>query len=600
MSERPTSGNASPPLPRPAAAPPKQSRRGFLKLFTVVGGLLVFVPWVPTMGSYLLSSAAGATTATRNQTIVLDDNTLENGSASRKTVNMTDLTTFPPNSTWIMTYPSSGNPTTDGQNPNTFVKFVLIGSQLSWAAQTRTRAPSSRSARSVSTCGVAPTTSQSSAPTPRRTGPLGGRVRDPRTVRAPLQRKSSVGIPVTIAAIIIIAVTSVGYFQFVQCTQATCSAATSSSSSALGVRCAPPQCVTIQINYGAATLTTTAYSPDTAKLVIGVNNTLEFHNNDSESGGVDHTATADGCPKACPFDTGVLSYNQTSAIFTIATPGTYPYYCEIHPTTMKGTIIVVAESGSAAVSSTTTTSTASSKEAAPPRGAQITIASGASANQASPGLTPDTATVVIGVNNTVNWINDDTVGHTIIFTSEPSGANVANGGIIGPGLEFRTTFTVPGTYHYKDGIDSWIKGTIAVVAGSGKTTSSSSSSSSSALVSTATTSIRTGASSSTATGAKGVAVSIPKGAGNPSGAPGYSPDMITLVMGLNATVTWTNDDTVPHTVTANNMTAGVPVFDSGNLNPGQSFTYTFTTSGTYLYHCDYHSWMTGTVVVKGG
>ena len=95
-----------------------------------------------------------------------------------------------------------------------------------------------------------------------------------------------------------------------------------------------------------------------------------------------------------------------------------------------------------------------------------------------------------------------------------------------------------------------------------------------------------------------VAVTIPSGAGSgPSAAPGYSPDTITVVMGVNNTVTWTNDDTVPHTVTADNETAGAPVFNSGNLASGADFTYTFTTSGTYSYHCNYHSWMTGTVIV---
>jgi Rieske Fe-S protein len=78
------------------------------------------------MGSFLSSSAAGATSTPGVQTIVLDDNTLENGSAAGKTVNVNDLTSFPPNSTWVMTYPSSGNPTTDGENSNTFVKFALI------------------------------------------------------------------------------------------------------------------------------------------------------------------------------------------------------------------------------------------------------------------------------------------------------------------------------------------------------------------------------------------------------------------------------------------------------------------------------------------
>ena len=65
------------------------------------------------------------------------------------------------------------------------------------------------------------------------------------------------------------------------------------------------------MNFGAATLTTTAYTPDVARLVIGVNNTFQFINNDSQGGGVFHSATAKTCPQTCPFDTGVVGFNVT-------------------------------------------------------------------------------------------------------------------------------------------------------------------------------------------------------------------------------------------------------------------------------------------------
>jgi nitrite reductase (NO-forming) len=75
----------------------------------------------------------------------------------------------------------------------------------------------------------------------------------------------------------------------------------------------------------------------------------------------------------------------------------------------------------------------------------------------------------------------------------------------------------------------------------------------------------------------------------------YSPPAITVVIGFNNTVTWVNDDNAPHTVTATDGS-----FNSGNLNPGQSWTHTFTTPGTYSYRCSYHLWMTGTIIVKSG
>jgi plastocyanin len=59
-----------------------------------------------------------------------------------------------------------------------------------------------------------------------------------------------------------------------------------------------------------------------------------------------------------------------------------------------------------------------------------------------------------------------------------------------------------------------------------------------------------------------------------------------------AKVTWTNRDAVAHTVTADNSS-----FASGNLQPGRSFSFTFTRAGTYAYHCSIHPSMHGSVVV---
>jgi plastocyanin len=94
------------------------------------------------------------------------------------------------------------------------------------------------------------------------------------------------------------------------------------------------------------------------------------------------------------------------------------------------------------------------------------------------------------------------------------------------------------------------------------------------------------------TAPQSVKVDMKGAAGNPS-SPGFNPPTITVVIGINNTVVWTNDDSVPHTVTADSGS-----FSSGNLNPGDSYSFTFTAPGTYAYHCSYHSWMKGTVIVK--
>ncbi len=88
-------------------------------------------------------------------------------------------------------------------------------------------------------------------------------------------------------------------------------------------------------------------------------------------------------------------------------------------------------------------------------------------------------------------------------------------------------------------------------------------------------------------------ISIVPGAGTNTSNRGYSPDNIAVVIGANNTIKWTNNDASPHTVTANDGS-----FYSGNMAPGETFTYTFSKPGVYEYHCTYHPWMVGTITVK--
>jgi len=100
--------------------------------------------------------------------------------------------------------------------------------------------------------------------------------------------------------------------------------------------------------------------------------------------------------------------------------------------------------------------------------------------------------------------------------------------------------------------------------------------------------------------AVGLKVSMPKGAANPANPPGFAPDNLTVVIGVNNTVTWSNDDTAQHTVHASSVPTGAQPLNSNNMKPGDIYTYTFTVPGTYKYICDYHNWMTGTVTVVQG
>jgi plastocyanin len=71
----------------------------------------------------------------------------------------------------------------------------------------------------------------------------------------------------------------------------------------------------------------------------------------------------------------------------------------------------------------------------------------------------------------------------------------------------------------------------------------------------------------------------------------FKPSTITVTAGT--TITWTNKDAVIHTVTSD-----PGVFDSGSINNNGTFSYTFSTAGTYPYHCTPHPSMTATVTVN--
>jgi plastocyanin len=71
----------------------------------------------------------------------------------------------------------------------------------------------------------------------------------------------------------------------------------------------------------------------------------------------------------------------------------------------------------------------------------------------------------------------------------------------------------------------------------------------------------------------------------------FSASSITVTKGTK--VTWTNNDNMTHTVSADDNT-----FDSGDMGNSATFSHVFNTVGTFNYHCKYHSSMTGSVIVK--
>ena len=72
----------------------------------------------------------------------------------------------------------------------------------------------------------------------------------------------------------------------------------------------------------------------------------------------------------------------------------------------------------------------------------------------------------------------------------------------------------------------------------------------------------------------------------------FAPQEIEVAVGQE--ITWTNEDSAPHTVTA---TSGAE-FDSGTMEQGATYTWKATKAGTVEYFCAIHPSMTGTITVK--
>ncbi len=95
-----------------------------MKAILAVGAVLSVAPFVP-WGSFLTSSVSGGGKRHLLQKVIIDK-VSKYGAAAGQQVNVNDLSTFPPDGHWVITYPSSGDLTVDAQNPDTFEKYELI------------------------------------------------------------------------------------------------------------------------------------------------------------------------------------------------------------------------------------------------------------------------------------------------------------------------------------------------------------------------------------------------------------------------------------------------------------------------------------------
>jgi plastocyanin len=72
----------------------------------------------------------------------------------------------------------------------------------------------------------------------------------------------------------------------------------------------------------------------------------------------------------------------------------------------------------------------------------------------------------------------------------------------------------------------------------------------------------------------------------------------TVVIGVNNTVTWLNNDAVAHTVSSFVVPDGAKSFNSDLILPQGTFTVTLTVPGVYKYTCIWHPWLAGQITVK--
>jgi plastocyanin len=91
------------------------------------------------------------------------------------------------------------------------------------------------------------------------------------------------------------------------------------------------------------------------------------------------------------------------------------------------------------------------------------------------------------------------------------------------------------------------------------------------------------------TGNKTLTVTIGPGAQN-LGSQGFGANPLTIPVGT--TVVWVNNDTVIHTVTSDDN-----IWNSGDINPGASWSYQFNYTGLFSYYCEHFPSMTSVIDV---
>jgi plastocyanin len=183
--------------------------------------------------------------------------------------------------------------------------------------------------------------------------------------------------------------------------------------------------------------------------------------------------------------------------------------------------------------------------------------------EGAPDFEPDVARVPQG--HVIEWTNDDDLLHTV--TSSLDFGETFDSGMLNAGDKYLldTSDLALGEYEYMCIVHPWMVATIIV---------------------------------EEAKEPVQVEVSMVEGAGiQQIGQIYYDPEVITVSIGT--TILWANNDITIHTVTSGTPDEGPSgIFDSGIVEAGSSFEYTFNSEGTVDYYCIVHPWMIGTVTAE--
>jgi plastocyanin len=241
-----------------------------------------------------------------------------------------------------------------------------------------------------------------------------------------------------------------------------------------------------------------------------------------------------------------------------------------------------------------------------------TILPGSSA-EGNPAYEPDPLTVSRG--DGIEWTNEDNAPHTVTSSEE----GIFDSGIMDPEARWllNSADLEPGEYEYYCTLHPFMIGMLIIsedgatpdeIVGQTETQSSATTNQSGTLANQTaltggSTNNNTSADSSeglVATTASVTTVSIVAGGSVPTNNEFYDPEDVESAVG--SMITWINDDTAPHTVTSGIVEDDVPApdggFDSGMMEPGDSFPFVFDQVGEYPYYCTVHPWMTGKVTVS--